>query len=262
MEVQAAVAKIGKYATRESGDTVEMIERPHGGLSLVMADGQRSGRSAKNISNAVVRKAIALLAEGVRDGAAARATQDYLYTYRRGKVQATLNILSVDLQTQTIVMSRNSHCPVVVATPAGLQLLDEPSRPVGVYRGTKPVIHEWPIALWTYVVAYTDGIAMAGERSADGPLDVPKLVDELLNGEPEEVLSPAGSERAGAEANIGRRRPDAETLADAVLYRALALDAGRPRDDMTVVVLAVLPRTRDDDVRHLTVRFPMPDVVL
>lgn len=221
-----------------------------------MADGQRSGRSAKNISNAVVRKAIALLAEGVRDGAAARATQDYLYTYRQGKVQATLNILSVDLQTQTIVMSRNSRCPVVVATPAGLQLLDELSRPVGVHRGTKPIIHEWPITLWTYVVAYTDGIAMAGERSADGPLDVPKLVDELLDGDPEE------SERAGDEADVRQRRPDAKTLADAVLYRALALDAGRPRDDMTVVVLAVLPRTRDDDVRHLTVRFPMPDVVL
>ena len=73
MEVQFAVAKVSKYAMRTSGDTVEMIERPHGGISMVMVDGQRSGRSAKNISNVVARKAIQLLGEGVRDGAAARA---------------------------------------------------------------------------------------------------------------------------------------------------------------------------------------------
>ncbi|MCB0097143.1 MAG: hypothetical protein KDE46_15545, partial [Caldilineaceae bacterium] len=69
LEIQIAVAKVNKYATSESGDTVEVVERPRGGMSIVMADGQRSGRSAKAISNIVVRKAIALLAEGVRDGA-------------------------------------------------------------------------------------------------------------------------------------------------------------------------------------------------
>ncbi len=80
LEVQLAVAKIGKYASSESGDTVEIIERPNGGISVVVADGQRSGRSAKVISNLVVQKAISLLAEGGSDGAVARATHDYLLT--------------------------------------------------------------------------------------------------------------------------------------------------------------------------------------
>ena len=73
MLLQVAVSKINKYATDESGDTLEMVERPHGGVSFVLVDGQRSGKSAKRISNIVARKAIVLLAEGVRDGAAARA---------------------------------------------------------------------------------------------------------------------------------------------------------------------------------------------
>jgi hypothetical protein len=114
--VSFAVAKVGKYATSESGDTLEMIERPHGGISLVLVDGQRSGKSAKNISNVVARKAIQLLAEGVRDGAAARAAHDYLYTYRKGKVSATLNIVSVDTDSKTIVISRNNESPVIVYT--------------------------------------------------------------------------------------------------------------------------------------------------
>ena len=80
LELQVGVAKVSKYAVSESGDTLEVTERPHGGLSLVLADGQQSGRAAKVISSLVARKAITLLAEGVRDGAAARATHDYLRT--------------------------------------------------------------------------------------------------------------------------------------------------------------------------------------
>ena len=64
MEVQLAVAKVNKYATSESGDTLEIVERPNGGLSVVLADGQTSGRGAKAISQMVVRRVIGLLAEG------------------------------------------------------------------------------------------------------------------------------------------------------------------------------------------------------
>src|SRR5690606_19880949 len=159
MEVRFAVAKISKWATRESGDTVEMIERPHGGLSLVMVDGQRSGKSAKVVSNLVARKAIQLLAEGVRDGAAARAAHDYLYTYRGGRVSATLNIVSVDAVTRTVVISRNNVAPVLVHTSqSGLICLDEPSESIGTRRNTKPNITEIPTEAGPLVIAYTDGL--------------------------------------------------------------------------------------------------------
>ena len=47
LNVEIAVAKAAKYAVHESGDSVEVIERPRGGLSVVMADGQRSGRARR-----------------------------------------------------------------------------------------------------------------------------------------------------------------------------------------------------------------------
>src|SRR5512142_1649486 len=108
MEIQIAVAKTNKYAVSESGDTLEVVERPHGGMSVVLADGQTSGRGAKTVSTMVVRKVIGLLAEGVRDGAAARAASDALFTDKKGKVISTLNIASVDLHTDTIVLTRNN----------------------------------------------------------------------------------------------------------------------------------------------------------
>jgi hypothetical protein len=137
MEIQIGVAKINKYASAESGDTLEVVERPNGGLSVVLADGQRSGKSAKLISNMVVRKVIALLAEGVRDGAAARAASDYLYTHRSGKVQSTLNILSIDLESRTVVITRNNPNPVLVRLDGAIKMLSEESQPVGLRRGTR-----------------------------------------------------------------------------------------------------------------------------
>ena len=110
MEIQIAVSKTNKYASAESGDTLEVVERPNGGMSVVLSDGQTSGKGAKTISTMVVRKVISLLAEGVRDGAAARAASDYLYTERNGKVSASLNILSADFQTGTLVIARNNPC--------------------------------------------------------------------------------------------------------------------------------------------------------
>lgn len=237
LELQIAVAKVNKYAMSESGDTVEVIERPHGGLSLVLVDGQRSGRSAKAISNIVARKAISLLAEGVRDGAAARAAHDYLRTLRGGQVSATLNIVSVDLGTRTLVISRNSHCPVVILSgpERALQLLDEPSQAIGTQPRTRPVITELPIHPDLHVIVFTDGVWSAGERYGQR-LDVPAFARETLESS-DEVC--------------------ADVLADALLARAVELDQGRPQDDISVVVISVVPRRQADDVRRMSVRFPI-----
>jgi serine phosphatase RsbU (regulator of sigma subunit) len=236
MEVQFAVAKVSKYASSESGDTLEMIERPNGGLSLVLVDGQRSGKSAKAISNMVARKAIQLLAEGVRDGAAARAAHDYLYTHRRGKVSATLNILSIDTVTKTFVISRNNDAPVIVHTAEnGLYLLDEPSERVGFHRLTKPVITEIPVTLGTVIVVFTDGLRHAGSLHGDGHYEPETAVARML----------------------ASHICDAQTIANTLLKEAIAKDNGRPRDDISVVVVSVHENVEEGDIRRLNGRIAM-----
>lgn len=220
LDVQIAVAKTNKYATGESGDTVESVERPHGGVSVVLADGQGSGRAAKSLSHLVTSKAISLLKDGVRDGSVARSVHDFLYTYRAGKVSVTLVILSVDLSSRTLVLSRNSHCPILLSRPdaTGLTVIDAPSNPIGIYAITKPVITELPLEAHTYVVTYSDGLMEAGAREGQ-PIDVPALVS----------------------AHLAEGPTTARGMADSLLEEALRLDANRPSDDMTALVLAVHP---------------------
>ncbi len=234
MEVQIAVAKISKYASSESGDTVEVVERPHGGLSVVMADGQRSGRSAKAISNIVVRKAISLISEGVRDGAVARATHDYLLLQRSGTVSAELNIVSIDLVTRTLVISRNARCPILVRQQNEFHWLDLPSEAVGIHRNTKPSITELPLAQAITLIVFSDGVWSAGARSGS-TINLPALIEAV---DPLETI-------------------DAQKLADAILAEALHLDHQRPQDDTTIFVVRLFMPEIRDQVRRLFMRFPV-----
>ncbi len=234
-EVQVAVAKTHKYASRESGDTVEVIERPHGGLSVLLVDAQGSGLPAKTISNLVISRGAALIKEGTRDGAVARSVHDYLYTLRGGRVLATLVIVSVDLQSQSLVLSRNDEYPAYLLTREAVEVCAEPVTPIGIYPRTKPSIVERPLAEYLGAVAVSDGIVHAGERRG-APFDLLSFLQERL--------------AAGW--------PAAQELADAILSQALALEDGRPRDDASVVVVTISPAPEEEvAVRRLAARLPI-----
>jgi len=233
MEVQIAVAKVNKYATSESGDTLEVVERPNGGLSVVLADGQTSGRGAKAVSQMVVRKVIGLLAEGVRDGAAARAASDALYTDKKGKVICTLNIASVDLHSGTIVLTRNNPSPMFICRETRIDKIESESIPLGASRDVRPSILEIAIEPELTIVIYTDGLVHAGERRGQ-PMNTTEMLLSMLEDQD----------------------PPAQEIADTLLVHAVKLDENRPADDISVLVLKVMSRT-GDNVRRMFVRLPL-----
>ncbi len=233
VQIQFGAAKVPKQNVGESGDTLEIIERPRGGLSAVLVDGQRSGRNAKIISNIVARKAVSLLGEGVRDGAVGRAAHDYLVTHRSGQVSAELVIVSVDLNTRTLVVSRNTHCPAYVWRDDALEVLASDSLPIGIRDLTKPSIVELPIEVGTYVVAFTDGLTPLEQAQGEASLEA--------------ILRRCVADHLGAQA-----------VADQLLRAALALEHGRPGDDVSVLVLATFDEPVPDGARRLTVSFAVP----
>lgn len=234
LQIHIAVAKTHKYASRASGDTVELVERPHGGLTIFLVDAQGSGLAAKTISNLVTSRGTVLVKEGTRDGAVARALHDYLYTLRHGRVSATLNIVSVDLQTRTVVLSRNDECPAYIFSPDEIEVHDEPVHPIGIYHRTKPAIVERPLRPQLGILVTSDGVTHAGGWG--NPFDL----------------------RAFLEQRLAAGWPQAQTLANAILEQAIALEDGRPRDDVSVVVVtAIHVEKRPVPVRQLNACFPV-----
>lgn len=235
LAIDLAIAKTNKYANRESGDTAELIERPGGGLSVVLVDGQGSGAAAKTLSLLTTSKAVALLKEGVRDGAVARAVHDHLFAYRHGKVSATFDILSVDLRTRTVVVTRNAATPMIVGRNGDYQLMPAAAGPIGLYRLTRPEVTELPAESGLQVVLCTDGVTAAGERLGEGGLSLEAFARSAF-----------------------RVEEDAASLADALLAEAIRRDGDRPRDDMTVVALALREHDEATLVRRLSVSMPLP----
>ena len=234
LTIDVAIAKTNKYASRESGDTVEVVERPGGGLSIIMADGQGSGQAAKTLSMLVTARVSALLKEGVRDGASARAANDFLFTVRHGKVSATLDILSVDLKTETVVITRNSETACLVQTDEGVEVIPGGERPLGIHPRTRPWAVEIPVAPGLRVILVSDGIANSGSRNRLPPLGLEAI-----------------SETAGREAS-------AAEVADLVLSEAITRDGGKPADDMSVVALTLSEHNQSILVRRMRAEVPLP----
>jgi len=233
MEIKIGIAKIRKYAVAECGDSVEVAERPGGGISAILADGQGSGKAAKITSTMVVNKAAALIADGARDGAVARAVHDYLYVVKDGKVSSTLTILSADMDTQTAVFSRNSNCPVIVKHQFGMDVYDEEISSIGVHKRMKPLMYQIPLEVGMLLVSYTDGIQAAGRKR--GKIMNFEMIQKLIH-------------ENGAE--------DANFIAESILEYALELDDYRASDDMTVIVMGICDTESVYNIQKMSVSFP------
>ncbi len=229
------LSKTEKYASRDSGDTVEIVERPGGGFSVVMIDGQGSGKAAKTLSLLLSSKAVSLIKEGVRDGAVARATHDHLFMYRHGQVSATLDLLSVDMKTRSVVVTRNAESPMIVGDDGAFRTLDVTSGPIGRYHFTKPDIRELPMRPGLVIVLFTDGIPHSGRRANLPPFDYLALAHDAID-----CNTPA------------------QVIADRFLDHAIERDQGRPGDDMAVVTLRIAAHDQQRLVRRMQAQFPMP----
>jgi serine phosphatase RsbU (regulator of sigma subunit) len=226
--IDVGVAKTEKYASRESGDTVELVERPSGGFTVVSIDGQGTGRAAKTLSLLLSSKAVSLVKEGVRDGVVARATHDYLFAFRHGQVSATLDLLSIDLKTKTIVITRNAESPMLIGRNGEASVMPVLSGPIGRYRWTKPTVTELPMESGLEILLFTDGIWHSGRRGSLGPLD----------------LEAYGAEHFG-------RGTHGQVLADTLLQTVIERDNGKPNDDMAVVALSLREGQADAPIRRL-----------
>ncbi len=235
MQLELAVSKTDKFGVSPGGDTVEVTERPNGGVSIVLSDGQGSGAPAKAISSFVVSKAISLIADGARDGAVARAVNDALYARRRAQVSATLTIISADTDRDQLIISRNSNCPVLLlAEGEETVVLDYETTPIGTKRMIRPHIVQLPLAEPRTMIAFSDGILSSGKGKNDK-----STIEQVIK------IAAALAAKAPAEISGG------------ILDWALERDQGRAADDISVVAVTISPRTDKQDVREMTMTFPL-----
>jgi serine phosphatase RsbU (regulator of sigma subunit) len=235
MEIKIAVVKVDKYHSGNSGDTVETIERPNGGISIILADGRINSDHNKSISTMVSHKVLYEISQGTRDSAAIRHTSNNIFEEHKGSVQANLNLISVDCQTNTILISRNNPVPVFLVADEVVDCLSSDSSPIGGELDIRPTMIELPINPGMAIIALSDGVYNAGSGN-----------EQHL-----EILT-------ALEALFEDQEPTAQEVAEHLLNRAIRLDEGRPKDDMSIIVLLVSPVTTDK-IRRMNISMTLCD---
>ncbi len=229
MELKLAIVKIDKYGNENSGDTVEVIERLNGGISIVLGDGQIDGINKKSISNLVSHKVIEQISFGLNDGAAIRTASDIIFSEFNGRVQANMNVVSADLQTNRIIISRNSPVPIFLFDDDKVDCLSTPSEPIGGRENVKPSIIELQIEPDMAIVAFSDGVFNAGKNQSQ-EVDICTVIESLIY-----------------DQNLSARQ-----IAESLLSRAIRLDNDRPKDNMSVIVM-MISHLSTDSIRRINV---------
>ncbi len=234
MELQAAISKVDRYSSAAQGDKVEIIERPRGGISIIMAEGKLSGRRSRSIAMKAVRSILNLIASGLHDGAASRMVLSNINDEHRGKAQVSLSIISCDLESQSIVITKNNTTPVITVFEGTVDFLrfddvvdSEPS--------STPSVYQFEIEKARDFILISDGILQAGSQY-EQPLDLRVSVESLFEDD----------------------EPTVQEVADAILTQSISQDLGRPHDDMTVTVLRISPAPHTN-IRRECVHFPIFD---
>jgi len=235
MEIQISASKIDKFNSLDSGDTIEVIERPNGGISVALASGLFNGKSSKIVSYSVVKKVITLIADGVRDGAAARAASDALFTQYNGQSISSLNIISTDLQTDTLVLSCNSRAPVFLCRDDSIEKMTTECTLIGTGLDVRPSVSEIPIEPGITIVAPSSGLLKAGNEYG-------QIFDF----------------QTSLSAILEEQQPTSTVIADTLLIQAISVDQGQPNEDMSVVVLCIFPGTQNQ-IRKMNVNIPFSE---
>ena len=223
MELRFAVAKTDQFGAATTGDTVETTERPNGGISIILADGQEDARDSKAISTMVSHKVIEFITQGYKDSIAVRSASNWIYQEYSGRVSANLNILTADLQTNTIVISRNNPVPVFLVTDGQVDTLSEDSVPIGTQLDVSPSIVELSLIPDMLIIMVSDGVYFAGQPEKN-EMDILTIIKSLVE-----------------EQEISTRE-----IADTILNWAIRLDNDRPKDDMSVIVMLISHHPADN----------------
>lgn len=199
--IVATWAAAGKWAVRESGDAVSVVQLGSGRVLGMIVDVQGGGGGAGATAWSLVTLGRQLAAEGVDALTLASTLNRALWTRRGGRVQAGLGVVIGEPGGR---LSTATYGSAVVATtgPTTHARVDDPP-PAGLDRDAVP--------------------SVGGGMSDVGTL---ALCSDGIAGTAQELLSLLESE------------PGTPPSAASVLRRAVARDEGRPRNDMSIIVMS------------------------
>jgi len=215
-----AIRTTHKYAVQASGDVARVIDLPDAGVAVLVIDGQGSGRAARAVARSVATRLAEMLESGASAASSAMAANEILYSDRGGQVSVSFDIVRAAANGTIEIAGYSTNTGVIF--DIGWKMIDANSVPAGHSYGALPRIARYDVGAVSAIVLATDGIATSYRSETELLSSLQRLGDSI---EPCRV---------------------AETLFEESLVAA----DGRPKDDLTVAVMALSPDPADQRIER------------
>lgn len=206
------VARAAKNKGGVSGDNFTILPGDNGKILLGLSDGMGSGIQAGKDSEAVMDLVEQFFEAGFRKETMVNLINATCFAGGEEPVGATVDLCTVDLYEGTFDFLKQGAVSSFVLSEGRIERIQGHSMPMGLYAQDEFAVKEGRFEKEAYFVMVSDGILDAFREEGED------IVEEIL---------------------LEEEQKNPNLLANKVLEEALIASNGRPRDDMTVLVLGV-----------------------
>ena len=214
LAVEVGMALRAKHAETVAGDG-QLVQRLAQGLQLLaLSDGMGSGPRASQESRATLSLLRQCLAAGYTRAQALVAVNELLLSCGGEDMYATMDLCLLDLHTGEAAFEKLGACTSYVVRGQSCRPIAGETLPLGILAGVRPRSCRLRLRAGDLVVMLSDGVADAYPGGEESMVRVLTKLHAL----------------------------PAQSVADALLQRALAVQSDHPRDDMTVLCARLHPK--------------------
>ncbi len=215
--LRVGIAKTTKDKSVVSGDSYIKTKLDDGKTLIALSDGMGSGPEARKSSKVAIKMLGRLLKTGFERDASIKMINSTMCLNTKDDMYSTLDIAIFDLFSGNVEIVKNGACPTYVKSGKEVQLIKSLSLPAGILNNIDLVTFDRDLDDGNIIVMCTDGIIDSNTEYENKELWVRDILAEI-------------------------ETEDVKKIADIILHEAIDYNLGRPKDDMTIVVIKVIKK--------------------
>ena len=157
LEVYAASSCAG--GSKENGDTCLSFSDGTGSATVVLSDGMGTGREAALESRLVVKLFRRLMSGGADCISAVRLINSIMLTKSREENFATLDAVTVDLDTGRLEVVKSGAAPTLILKKGSVMKVSAATFPIGICQQAEAYTGQFSLSPGDQVVMFSDGIS-------------------------------------------------------------------------------------------------------
>lgn len=212
--IQIGLAHDKKKDSAVSGDYNAQTKLDDGKYLVALSDGMGSGAEARKSSQIAVKMLTRMLRSGFDRDTSMELINSSMYINSEEDSYATMDVAILDLYSGNMEFMKNGACPTFIKNKREVNVVKSISLPAGILDKIDLVVYEKDLDDGDIIVMCTDGILESNSEYENKEIWLKNLLEEI------ETIN-------------------VQKIANIILKEAIDNNFGKPKDDMTVIVIKV-----------------------